>query len=75
MLTGLRVSSLVCKCMLYRPEHNTTGGRHGIEFLKSFERNQRKTIIQILLIHTNIRFMVKPYMGDIRVTYEYIRVT
>ena len=26
MLTGLKVSSLVRKCLFYRPEHNGTGG-------------------------------------------------
>ena len=26
MLTGLKVSSLTCKCVFYRPEHNAKGG-------------------------------------------------
>ena len=26
MLTGLKVSSLACKCVFYRLEHNTKGG-------------------------------------------------
>ena len=29
MLTSLKVSSLACKCVFYRPEHNAKGGRHG----------------------------------------------
>ena len=32
MLTGLKVSSLTCKCVFYRPEHNTKEGPHEIEF-------------------------------------------
>ena len=28
MLTGLKVSSLACKCVFYRPEHNEKGGPH-----------------------------------------------
>ena len=31
-LTGFKVSSLVCKCVFYRLEHNTKRGPHGIEF-------------------------------------------
>ena len=31
MLTGLEVSSLTCKCVFYRPEHNAKE-HHGIEF-------------------------------------------
>ena len=32
MLTGLKVSSLACKCVFYKPEHNAKAGPHGIEF-------------------------------------------
>ena len=32
MLTGSKVSSLVCKCVFYRPGHNTKGGPHRTEF-------------------------------------------
>ena len=32
---GLKVSSLACKCVFYRPELNTKAGAHGIEFCKS----------------------------------------
>ena len=32
MLTGLKVSSLACKCAFYRPEHNAKERPHGIEF-------------------------------------------
>ena len=31
MLTGLEVSSLACKCVFYRQEHNAKGGPHGTE--------------------------------------------
>ena len=31
MLTGLKVSSLECKCVIYRPGHNAKG-----EFLEIF---------------------------------------
>ena len=34
MLTSLEVSSLACKCVFYRPEHNAKegGGLHASEF-------------------------------------------
>ena len=32
MLTGLEVSSLVCKCVFYIPEHYAKEGPHGTEF-------------------------------------------
>ena len=32
MLTGSKVSSLACKCIFYRPEHNAKGGPQGTEF-------------------------------------------
>ena len=32
MLTGLKVSSSVCKCLFYRPEHNAKWGLLVIEF-------------------------------------------
>ena len=32
MLTGLKVLSLVCTCVFYRPEHNVKGGTQQIEF-------------------------------------------
>ena len=32
MLTDLKVSSLTCKCVFYRPELNAKGGPRGIEF-------------------------------------------
>ena len=32
MLTGLKMSSLACKCVFYRPEHNVKVVPHGIEF-------------------------------------------
>ena len=34
MLTGLKVSSLTCKCVFYGPELNAKAGPHGIEFCK-----------------------------------------
>ena len=36
MLTDLKVSSMTCKCVFYRPELNAKGGAHGIEFWKSW---------------------------------------
>ena len=32
MLTGLKVSSLECKCVFYRPEHNANVGLQRTEF-------------------------------------------
>ena len=32
MLAGLKVSSLACKCVFYRPEHNAKGGPHKTKF-------------------------------------------
>ena len=34
-LTGLKVSSLACKCVFYRPGNNAKGGPHGTEFWRS----------------------------------------
>ena len=34
MLTGLKVSSMTCKCVFYRPEFNAKAGAYGIEFCK-----------------------------------------
>ena len=34
MLTTLKVSSLACKCIFYRPEQNAKEGPHGTEFFK-----------------------------------------
>ena len=34
MLTALKMSSLTCKCVFYRPELNAKGGPRGIEFCK-----------------------------------------
>ena len=33
-LTGLKVTSLPCKCVFYRPECNTKKGTQGTEFLR-----------------------------------------
>ena len=35
MLTGLKVPSLGCKCVFYRPEYNAKVWPHGIEFWRS----------------------------------------
>ena len=32
MSTALKKSSLACKCVFYRPEHNAKGAPHGTEF-------------------------------------------
>ena len=32
MLTSLKVPSLACECVFYRPEHNAKGRPQGIEF-------------------------------------------
>ena len=32
MLTGLKASSLACKCLFYRPEHNAKGGHMELNF-------------------------------------------
>ena len=32
MLAGLKVSSLVCKCVFYRPEHNPKGDPRQLNF-------------------------------------------
>ena len=34
MLTTLKVSSLACKCVFYRPEQNAMERLHGTEFFK-----------------------------------------
>ena len=35
MLTDLRVSSWACQLGFYKPEHNTKGGPHGMEYRKN----------------------------------------
>ena len=32
MLTKLKVSSLACKCVFYRPKHNAKGSCHELNF-------------------------------------------
>ena len=32
MLTGLKDSPLACRCVFYRPGHNSKGEPHGTEF-------------------------------------------
>ena len=32
MLAGLKMSSLACECVYYRPEHNAKGRPHSTEF-------------------------------------------
>ena len=42
MLTGLKVSSLECKCVFYGTELNAKAGSYWIEFWRSWsETNQR----------------------------------
>ena len=41
LLTGLKVSSLACKGVLYRIEHNAKGKSHGIEFWKSWNTEMK----------------------------------
>ena len=36
MLRDLKVSSLTCKRVIYRPELNANGGPHGVKFCKSW---------------------------------------
>ena len=36
MRISLRVSSLVCNCVFYRPEYVSKGNSHGISFLDVF---------------------------------------
>ena len=43
MLTGLKVSSLACKCVFYRRQHNTKGGPHGTEFWRSWNEEMKYT--------------------------------
>ena len=38
MLTGLKVSSLTCKCVFYRPELNVKTEPHGTEFCKPWKK-------------------------------------
>ena len=37
MLAGLKVPSLACKCVFYRPEHNAKGGMVGEGMELNFE--------------------------------------
>ena len=41
MLTGLKVSSMPCKCVFYRPELNAKGA-HGIELWNSWKETYQQ---------------------------------
>ena len=41
MLAGLKVLSLVCKCIFYRPEHNAKREPHEIEFRRSWDEKMK----------------------------------
>ena len=41
MFTGLKVSSLVCKWIFYRPEHNAKEGPQETEFWKSLNAKMK----------------------------------
>ena len=43
MLIGLKVSSMACKYIFYRPEHNAKGGPHGTEFWRSWNAKMKYT--------------------------------
>ena len=43
MLTGLKVSSLPCKCVFNRPEHNAKEGPQGTEFWRSLNEEIKYT--------------------------------
>ena len=43
MLTGFEASSLACKCVFHRPEHNAKGAPHGIEFLRPLNAKMKYT--------------------------------
>ena len=43
MLTSIKVSSLACEYVFYRPEHNANGGPHGIEFWRSLNIENKYT--------------------------------
>ena len=47
--TSLKVVSLVCKCVFYRPKHNAKGGPHGIEFWSSW--SERSTYPRAQRVH------------------------
>ena len=49
VLTGLKVSSLTCKCVFYRPELNAKAGLHGIEFCKPWNETCQWIELQELL--------------------------
>ena len=44
MLTGLKMLSLTCKCVFYRPEHNAKGRAGGIEFTRSSNAKKKRNI-------------------------------
>ena len=48
MLTGLKVPSLTCKCVSYRPEYNAKTGSHRIEY--RFQRADKKNGATCLVI-------------------------
>ena len=71
MLTGLKVSSLTCKSLLYRPEHNAEEGSFGLEFwrtwnteMKYINRQSSKSswenwFIYLVIMFTPIAMVIK----------------
>ena len=43
MLTGLKMSSLPCKDLFYRADHNAKEGDHGIEIWRSWNKEMKYT--------------------------------
>ena len=51
MLTTLKVSSLACKCVFYRPEQNAKERPHGTEFFKVLKcKNEKYQRIELIKI-------------------------
>ena len=61
MLKDLKVSSLACKRVFYRSEHNAKGGPYGTELSRSWKAEMNKTrkkngVICLVIMFT-LRFM------------------
>ena len=72
MLTGLKVSPLACKCVFYRPDHNTNGGPHENELWswnakmkypmnKAQKVDEKNGVICLVIMFTSRAMVIKLY--------------
>ena len=83
MLTALKMSSLTCKCVFYRPELNAKAGPHRIEFSKPWnetyqwielkEYTKKNGVICLVVMFTSIVMVFK--MAEIAIFLYFLLIT